>query len=85
MLMAAARPRPGWRVPVRRLDHPGQVDGRDVTIIDAFEAVGACLARTIGRDGGREPARNAFCQKSDPRSPPRIREPGAPEVRSERF
>ncbi|MCW2841039.1 MAG: ilvD [Aeromicrobium sp.] len=26
---------------------PGQVDGRDVTIIDAFEAVGACLAGTI--------------------------------------
>ena len=23
---------------------PGQVDGHDVTIIDAFEAVGACLA-----------------------------------------
>src|ERR687889_52571 len=26
---------------------PGQVDGRDVTIIDAFEAVGACLAGKI--------------------------------------
>ncbi len=29
---------------------PGQVDGRDVTIIDAFEAVGACLAGRIGRE-----------------------------------
>jgi len=28
---------------------PGQVDGRDVTIIDAFEAVGACLAGKIDR------------------------------------
>ena len=29
---------------------PGQVDGKDVTIIDAFEAVGACLAGRISRD-----------------------------------
>ena len=29
---------------------PGQVDGRDVTIIDAFEAVGACLAGKITRE-----------------------------------
>ncbi|HLR83732.1 MAG TPA: dihydroxy-acid dehydratase, partial [Nocardioidaceae bacterium] len=29
---------------------PGQVDGEDVTIIDAFEAVGACLAGRISRD-----------------------------------
>ena len=29
---------------------PGQVDGKDVTIIDAFEAVGACLAGKITRD-----------------------------------
>src|SRR6187455_1267644 len=29
---------------------PGQVDGQDVTIIDAFEAVGACLAGKISRD-----------------------------------
>ena len=29
---------------------PGQVDGRDVTIIDAFEAVGACLAGRITRE-----------------------------------
>jgi dihydroxy-acid dehydratase len=28
---------------------PGQVDGHDVTIIDAFEAVGACLAGRITR------------------------------------
>src|SRR6476620_7460033 len=28
---------------------PGQVDGQDVTIIDAFEAVGACLAGKITR------------------------------------
>ncbi len=28
---------------------PGQVDGHDVTIIDAFEAVGACLAGKITR------------------------------------
>jgi dihydroxy-acid dehydratase len=29
---------------------PGHVDGRDVTIIDAFEAVGACLAGKISRE-----------------------------------
>jgi dihydroxy-acid dehydratase len=29
---------------------PGNLDGRDVTIIDAFEAVGACLAGRITRD-----------------------------------
>ncbi|GAA1476152.1 dihydroxy-acid dehydratase [Nocardioides aestuarii] len=29
---------------------PGQVDGEDVTIIDAFEAVGACLAGKITRE-----------------------------------
>jgi dihydroxy-acid dehydratase len=29
---------------------PGRVDGRDVTIIDAFEAVGACLAGKISRE-----------------------------------
>lgn len=29
---------------------PGQVDGRDVTIVDAFEAVGACLAGKITRE-----------------------------------
>ncbi len=29
---------------------PGRVDGEDVTIIDAFEAVGACLAGKISRE-----------------------------------
>ena len=29
---------------------PGKVDGQDVTIIDAFEAVGACLAGKISRE-----------------------------------
>jgi dihydroxy-acid dehydratase len=29
---------------------PGNVDGRDVTIIDAFEAVGACMRGLISRD-----------------------------------
>src|SRR3954454_23511579 len=29
---------------------PGQVDGQDVTIIDAFEAVGACLAGKMSRE-----------------------------------
>ncbi|RCK71429.1 dihydroxy-acid dehydratase [Desertihabitans brevis] len=29
---------------------PGKVDGRDVTIIDAFEAVGACVKGLISRD-----------------------------------
>jgi dihydroxy-acid dehydratase len=29
---------------------PGRVDGHDVTIIDAFEAVGACLAGRISRE-----------------------------------
>ena len=29
---------------------PGQIDGEDVTIIDAFEAVGACLAGKITRE-----------------------------------
>jgi dihydroxy-acid dehydratase len=29
---------------------PGHLDGRDVTLIDAFEAVGACLAGKISRD-----------------------------------
>lgn len=29
---------------------PGQIDGNDVTIIDAFEAVGACLAGKITRE-----------------------------------
>ena len=29
---------------------PGQVDGKDVTIIDAFEAVGACARGVITQD-----------------------------------
>ncbi|HET7387159.1 MAG TPA: dihydroxy-acid dehydratase [Nocardioidaceae bacterium] len=29
---------------------PGRLDGRDVNIVDAFEAVGACLAGRISRD-----------------------------------
>ncbi|MEU6137547.1 dihydroxy-acid dehydratase [Nocardioides sp. NPDC047086] len=29
---------------------PGQLDGRDVTIIDAFEAVGACIAGKMSRE-----------------------------------
>jgi dihydroxy-acid dehydratase len=29
---------------------PGQVDGKDVTIIDAFEAVGACARGLITQD-----------------------------------
>jgi dihydroxy-acid dehydratase len=29
---------------------PGRVDGRDVTVVDAFEAVGACLAGRISRE-----------------------------------
>jgi dihydroxy-acid dehydratase len=29
---------------------PGRVDGRDVTVVDAFEAVGACLAGKISRE-----------------------------------
>src|SRR6266567_3592152 len=29
---------------------PGRLNGRDVTIIDAFEAVGACLAGKMTRD-----------------------------------
>ena len=39
---------------------PGQVDGQDVTIIDAFEAVGACLAGQDHPRGGRRIER-AIC------------------------
>lgn len=39
---------------------PGQVDGRDVTIIDAFEAVGACARGLITRDNVDEIER-AIC------------------------
>ncbi len=55
---AATSPCPGMLMAAARLDlasvflyagstMPGQVDGNDVTIIDAFEAVGACLAGKI--------------------------------------
>ena len=38
---------------------PGHVDGKDVTIIDAFEAVGACLAgHDDPREGRRDRARH---------------------------
>src|SRR5688500_15669936 len=43
---------------------PGQVDGNDVTIIDAFEAVGACLAGKITRAEGDRVER-AICQGGD--------------------
>ena len=33
---------------------PGNVDGKDVTIIDAFEAVGACIKGLITRERGRQ-------------------------------
>src|SRR5688500_19767181 len=36
---------------------PGQVDGQDVTIIDAFEADGACLAAKLTRDEDARVAR----------------------------
>src|SRR5215471_11703787 len=29
---------------------PGRIDGRDVTVVDAFEAVGACLAGKLSRE-----------------------------------
>src|SRR5690606_40034514 len=50
MLMAAARLdlASGFLYPGSTM--PGQVDGNDVTIIDAFEAVRACLAGPISRD-----------------------------------
>src|SRR3954463_8133191 len=49
MMMAAAPPDPasGFLYPGSIM--PGQGAGRDVTIIDAFEAVGACLAGKISR------------------------------------
>ena len=39
---------------------PGQVDGQDVTIIDAFEAIGACLAGKITEDEVRR-VEKAIC------------------------
>ncbi|CAN5309082.1 dihydroxy-acid dehydratase [soil metagenome] len=50
MLMAAARLDLASVFLYAGSTMPGQVDGRDVTIIDAFEAVGACLAGKITRE-----------------------------------
>jgi len=50
MLMAAARLDLASVFLYAGSTMPGQVDGKDVTIIDAFEAVGACLAGRITRD-----------------------------------
>jgi dihydroxy-acid dehydratase len=50
MLMAAARLDLASVFLYAGSTMPGQVDGKDVTIIDAFEAVGACLAGLITRD-----------------------------------
>ncbi len=49
MLMAAARLDLSSVFLYAGSTMPGQVDGKDVTIIDAFEAVGACLAGKISR------------------------------------
>jgi dihydroxy-acid dehydratase len=50
MLMAAARLDLASVFLYAGSTMPGQVDGQDVTIIDAFEAVGACLAGKITED-----------------------------------
>ena len=50
MLMAAARLDLASVFLYAGSTMPGSVDGKDVTIIDAFEAVGACLAGKITRD-----------------------------------
>src|SRR5213592_4750846 len=50
MLMAAARLDLASVMLYAGSIMPGQVDGHDVTIIDAFEAVGACLAGKITRE-----------------------------------
>ncbi|MDP3969646.1 MAG: dihydroxy-acid dehydratase [Nocardioides sp.] len=50
MLMAAARLDLASVFLYAGSTMPGQVDGHDVTIIDAFEAVGACLAGKITRE-----------------------------------
>ena len=50
MLMAAARLDLASVFLYAGSTMPGQVDGQDVTIIDAFEAVGACLAGKISRE-----------------------------------
>ena len=50
MLMAAARLDLASVFLYAGSTMPGQVDGQDVTIIDAFEAVGACMAGKISRE-----------------------------------
>ncbi|MBC7279776.1 dihydroxy-acid dehydratase, partial [Nocardioides sp.] len=50
MLMAAARLDLASVFLYAGSTMPGQVDGRDVTIIDAFEAVGACIAGKMSRE-----------------------------------
>ncbi|MBV9594111.1 MAG: dihydroxy-acid dehydratase [Actinobacteria bacterium] len=50
MLMAAARLDVAAVFLYAGSTLPGRLDGRDVTIIDAFEAVGACLAGKISRE-----------------------------------
>ncbi len=50
MLMAAARLDLASVFLYAGSTMPGQVDGREVTIIDAFEAVGACIAGKISRE-----------------------------------
>ncbi|MEI7944130.1 MAG: dihydroxy-acid dehydratase [Actinomycetes bacterium] len=50
MLMAAARIDVASVFVYAGSTMPGSVDGRDVTIIDAFEAVGACARGLISRD-----------------------------------
>ena len=50
MLMAAARLDLASVFLYAGSTMPGSVDGRDVTIIDAFEAVGACIAGKMTRD-----------------------------------
>ncbi|MEP9381320.1 dihydroxy-acid dehydratase [Nocardioides sp. KR10-350] len=50
MLMAAARLDLAAVFLYAGSTMPGQVDGKDVTIIDAFEAVGACFAGRMSRD-----------------------------------
>ncbi len=50
MLMAAARLDLASVFLYAGSTMPGSVDGKDVTIIDAFEAIGACLAGKITRD-----------------------------------
>ncbi len=50
MLMAAARLDLASVFLYAGSTMPGNVDGKDVTIIDAFEAVGACIAGRISRE-----------------------------------